>query len=168
MLTDIHTVEAFRLITLLIWMAVFVSTVPFLVVAARGHQRSTLMTVALLGVLGFILAGFYYDSARTASQMERPVRLWVNYWGGSVISLLMAITLGVRTWKVMLGKEAEAVTQLDTIEHLVNSQSDRQETKIDTLHADITALRDEAVRVSAAALAKAEHQAPIDDSGGDS
>lgn len=104
MLTDIYVVEAYRLVVLVIWGVVFVTTVPFLVVAARGHQRSTLMTVALLAICGFVIAGSAYDSARTASQMARPMRLWVDYYIGPTASLLMALILGIRTWRVMFMK----------------------------------------------------------------
>ena len=164
-MANIDFVEEIRLITLIIWAVVFTSTVPFLLMAAHGHQRSTLMTVAWLALFGFIWSIFAYDSAHTATQMHRPTRLWVNYYGGSAASLAMALVLGWRTWRVMLSREEATSTAvaLEEIHVLVNDYSDKQEAKIDQLQSDITGLRDEAVRVSAAALEKEEHRAPISD-----
>ena len=77
----------------------------------------------------------------------------------------MALVLGWRTWRVMLSREEATSTAvaLEEIHVLVNDHSDKQEAKIDQLQSDITGLRDEAVRVSAAALEKEEHRAPISD-----
>lgn len=109
-LKSIETIQIARLIVMIVWGFVAVSTIPFLILAGVGHHRSTLITVAVMGVLGLVISIGAYDSARTASEIRRPVRLWADYWLQTGASFTMAMTLGWRTWSVMLGSESLALT----------------------------------------------------------
>lgn len=104
---NIETLQVYSLMVLVIWGLIGATTIPFLVIAANGHRRSTLMTVAILAVLGFLMSATLYDAAEHSAEAVRSTRLWINLYAARSGSLLMALTLGWRIWRVMLGTSIE-------------------------------------------------------------